>query len=426
MTSTDTVHLVSKADNCENVTVSLPTAAAPAELPPSSISVRPILLGLTSNNLSYARGGDLLHWWKTYPLPSTTPAPYNDPSRWGIVPAWGYALVLQSNLPDIPSNSILWGYWPTATVPTMLHLEPGDPSGHWIEVSSHRKPLMPLYNRYVQVEAQDKDRMAWTALFQGVWIGGYLLSEAVFAPDVQHQEPIHPLGAAVGLPWSAQDADLSSAVVVTLGASTKTARSFAWNLFHRPKTSGPVGFLQVTSSPAALETAAKKSDWGGATKALAYTEIDQAAEWIAGLHPSKVVIVDCGARDSVLGQLCQAIQEHPVLQESNRMILQVGSQQKVYTMDEVTAARASMQAMGKIQYNTSGIQDTLIEREGAGAYFGKVSQRWEQWLDERDSVVPDMHVVWGEGIAGENGIQGGWQRLATGSVRPEEGLIYTM
>jgi hypothetical protein len=99
---------------------------------------------------------------------------------------------------------------------------------------------------------------------------------------------------------------------------------------------------------------------------------------------------------------------------------------QVYTTEEVHAARAAMQSLGKIQYNTSGLQDTIIEREGAAAYFGKVTRRWKGWLADRASAIPDMNLVWGQGIDGENGIYGGWERLSNGQVRPEEGLVYAL
>ncbi|KAL4982229.1 hypothetical protein BDW68DRAFT_195538 [Aspergillus falconensis] len=426
-TNPEMIHVVCKADNRQHAVVEI-ASSLDHNLPSSSLRARPILLGLTSNNLSYARGGDLLHWWKTYPVPPTAPAPYNDQSSWGIVPAWGYATVAESNIPEISPDSLIWGYWPTSTSPTLLRLERSDPEGHWVEVSSHRQQLMPIYNRYERVlpdEEKELDERAWGTVFRGVWVAGYLLNEYVFSPDPRAREPVHPLGAASGLPWSAHDADLSSAVVVVLAASTKVARSFSWCLFGRPRESGPLGLVQVTSSPGALQEVADRKGWGGASKALAYTEIDQATEWIEGLQPSKVVIVDCGARDNVLGQICQNIQES-ALWSCKTVILQVGSQQKVYTADEVQAARAAMQSLGKIQYNTSGIQDTIINREGAATYFGKVSRRWKEWLAHRESAIPDMGLVYGQGIAGEDGIYGGWEKLSNGEVRPEEGLVYAL
>ncbi|GFF81012.1 hypothetical protein IFM60648_05897 [Aspergillus lentulus] len=426
-TNPEMIHVVCKADNRQHAVVNVPPSVD-QKLPSLSLRARPILLGLTSNNLTYARGGDLLHWWKTYPVPPTAPAPYNDQSSWGIVPAWGYATVTESNVPGIPPDTQLWGYWPTSTSRTLLRLEPSEPEGHWVEVSSHRQQLMPIYNRYEQVPSdEDKkpDDKAWGALFRGIWVAGYLLSEYVFPPDPRTREPVHPLGAASRLPWSVDDADLSSAVVVVLGASTKTARSFSWCLFDRPRPSGPLGFVQVTSSPGVLQKVADSKGWGDVSMAVAYTEIDQATEWIETLQPSTVVIIDCGARENVLSQICQHLQQS-ALRSCKTVILQVGSQQKVYTAEEVQAARAAMQSMGKIQYNTSGAQDTIINREGAATYFGKVSCRWKEWLADRASAIPDIQLVWGEGIAGDNGIYGGWERLSNGDVHPEEGLVYAL
>ncbi|KAK9595456.1 hypothetical protein V6Z92_001966 [Aspergillus fumigatus] len=94
-TNSETIHVVNKADNRQHAVVNL-DSSLDEELPVSALRARPILLGLTSNNLSYARGGDLLHWWETYPVPHTAPPPYNDQASWGIVPAWGYATVTES------------------------------------------------------------------------------------------------------------------------------------------------------------------------------------------------------------------------------------------------------------------------------------------------------------------------------------------
>jgi hypothetical protein len=54
------MHVVSKADNAVTATVELKPTDRP--LASSSIRVATSLISLSSNNLSYARGGDLLHW----------------------------------------------------------------------------------------------------------------------------------------------------------------------------------------------------------------------------------------------------------------------------------------------------------------------------------------------------------------------------
>ncbi|PIG89900.1 hypothetical protein AARAC_003524 [Aspergillus arachidicola] len=406
MSQTETIHVISKKDNSQHAVVTIDNPSSDTrQLPPSSVRVRPLILSLSSNNLSYARAGELLHWWDTYPVPSEAPAPYNDQSAWGIVPAWGYATVLESTT-DIAPGSTIWGFWPTSGLPTVLTLIPGQPRGHWTEVSEHRKRLMTYYNRYEVVSEDDRDTMAWTAAIRAIWGAGYLLSEYVFSST---GTPVHPYGDAAGLSWTTEDADLSSAVVVNLAASTKTARSFTYNLLCRPTGSGPLGVLQITSSPEALERAA---------------ELQIAKRQSGAGPPAKLVIVDYGARDNVLMRLRELVQSHEALQDCKVVIIQVGGQQKVYTEEELREAYASMKALGMIQSNASTTRDTAIELDGPEAFFDRMNLRWKQWLDDRASTVPDMRLVWGKGVAGTEGMYGGWERLIKGDVRPEEALVY--
>lgn len=57
------VHVVSKADNRVHAVATLEHSEYEQQrLAASSVRVQPLLITLSSNNLSYARGGDLLHW----------------------------------------------------------------------------------------------------------------------------------------------------------------------------------------------------------------------------------------------------------------------------------------------------------------------------------------------------------------------------
>ncbi|KAE8395283.1 hypothetical protein BDV23DRAFT_194900 [Aspergillus alliaceus] len=385
----------------------LSTVEVPAsDLSPSSVCVRPLLLSLISNNLAYARTGEILPW--------------------GIVPAWGYATVLESTA-DIALGSTLWGFWPTSGLPTDLTLVPGKPSGHWIEVSEHRKQLMTYYNRYVAVSEDDWEQMAWTAAFRAIWGAGYLPSEYFF---FSHAWPAcHPLGTVPGVNWSAEDGVLSTAVVVNLGVSTKTARSLTSNLLCRPRGTGPLGVLQVTSVPETLEQAAeqriaKHQLVTGPVKALAYSDVDQTVLWLARLEPSKLVVIDCDAPGDVLVQLRDLVQAHPEIQSAKFVIILVSGQQKVYTEADNRDWSTAIQQLGKIQSNASGAQDAAIEPDGPKEYFTRIHRRWEQWLDDRASTVPDRRLVWGKGVTGTEGLDGGWDRLTKGDVRPDEALVY--
>lgn len=145
---------------------------------------------------------------------------------------------------------------------------------------------------------------------------------------------------------------------------------------------------------------------------------------MAGLKAFKIVIVDFGARDNILDQLVESMKNHPVLRSCTLAIIQVGSQQKIYTDEDVLATKEEMSRFGKVQYNTSGVQDTVMQLNGAATYFDTVTQLWDQWLRNRHRSIPDMRIVWGKGISGADGIEGGWQRLCQGLVDGGEGLVY--
>lgn len=59
------IHVISKSNNADHATVSLEESSypEPKELGPDCVRVRPVVISLTSNNLSYARLGDVLHWY---------------------------------------------------------------------------------------------------------------------------------------------------------------------------------------------------------------------------------------------------------------------------------------------------------------------------------------------------------------------------
>ncbi|KGO46291.1 Protein of unknown function DUF2855 [Penicillium expansum] len=435
------VHVISKLDNRQHASFNLEVPAQ-RELSDSSVRIRTQLISLSSNNLTYARMGGFLRWWDAYPVSEDYPAPYNDSSAWGIVPAWGYATVEETTIPELSKGTLIYGFWPTISTPTDLKLKRGSPDGHWVEISDHRQQLMPLYNRYrvtptstpifdlttahnpLSDSAQDElDRMAWTALFIG-GVAGFVLSEYVFSSSPT-QPPIHPLGNQAGLQWTLSDGDLSSAVVVNLAASTKTARVFSYYLSRKPDSSAPLGLLHVTSAVSRIEEADRSLPTSVPSKVVAYGDVDSkgSAEWLASRKPSKIVIIDFGGRANALKDTLSLIKNHTELQSCKVVIVQVGNEQKVYSTEELVAGRAAMEELGKVQYNTSGVQDTVLESVGPEAYFATRDAQWEKWLDERHLSEPGLQIVFGSGVSG---VEGGWDRLCRGQVGAEEGLVYKM
>lgn len=141
--------ILSKNDNTKQSIVTLSSSSSDLEppLPPSAIRVKTTLIALTANNLGYAALGTRLHWWDAFPVPTSAPPPFNDSSAYGIVPAWGYATVLESTI-SIAPGSLLWGFWPVSTHPVILRLKATSPENHWLECSDHRKNIISFYQRY--------------------------------------------------------------------------------------------------------------------------------------------------------------------------------------------------------------------------------------------------------------------------------------
>jgi hypothetical protein len=191
---------------------------------------------------------------------------------------------------------------------------------------------MTIYNQYRGVpeilsissfQGDELHQAAWEILFRPTWGTGYLIAQHVFSPETQ--PPIHPLG--INANWTAEDADLSHAVVISLSASGKTARSCAWHLAQRPKTSGPLGILQISSSP----NIGPKYRLPMATRTVTYNDISSAEtlEWVTRLNPSRIVILDFGGRGNSLDDLLASLDSDAVLRSLKVNILQIGSEQKV-------------------------------------------------------------------------------------------------
>ena len=152
--------------------------------------------GITSNNLSYAAAGDVLGYWSFFPTA--------DPA-WGVVPAWGFATVIESRHPDLEIGEEIFGFLPMAR---HVILEPHDVSAaSFSDQFEHRTGLHPWYNRYYRT----RDDPAST-------------------PEFRHLQPV--LWALFMTGWMlAQEfeanADFGADHILVASASSKTAYSFA-------------------------------------------------------------------------------------------------------------------------------------------------------------------------------------------------------
>lgn len=438
---TDSVIQVLRKDDFSQQTLrTLPASTPLDELPPFSVRVRSTIIALTVNNLSYAIGGDMLHWWDTYPVPPSLPAPYNDRNQYGIVGAWGFATVLESSIKSLVPGTLLRGYLPVSTLPTVLQLAPAGAKGHWIEGSPHREKLFPLYQRYVVADAVQSttdlasphklDSLAWDAVLGVLWECGYLLNRFCF-PFGRSVKPIHPFGNGQ---WTSDDADLSDTAVVLLAASGKTALSFAQQLHDaRNPGSGPLTVVAVTSQSAT----AFLQGTGYHAAVLSYDDLKQQPDKLlsainstATEPPKRILLCDFGARGTVTEDVHRLLQEGGQSAPSSApppkvTTLGIGLEARVYTGADLAGLGERAAKLSLVQLNTSGLRDRAIELSGEEAYFTDVSTRWREFKER--GCVSGMKPKWGQGMVGEDGVEGFWNRLCGKgdgvSAKPEEGLV---
>ena len=421
MSSEYQVHVVSK----ENIANHAVVSASKAALPPvddGHVRVRTIIISLTINTQTYARLGGVRNWWDTYPVSHDLPEPYNDRSRYGICPAWGYGEVLDSKVSGISTGELLWGFWPSSSLPVELRLVPAGVTGHWIEKSEGRQSLMNLYQRYVIAEPglriQSLDEAQWKEMALGavftVWQAGYLLNAYVFG-----SRSTHPLGIGE---WSKEDTDLSSAVVVALSASGKTARGFIHHLKHdRSSDEGPLGLLSITA--ARIKTFVPESSLPAKTVAYEDATGKETMDWMISQRPRKVVVVDFGGRGNSLYTLLGALKTN--LSDVKVVVIGVGGAADALTPKDVGAwAQQTATLENRVQMNTSGLRDTAMDRYGEEAYFNAYENAWQSFV--KSPAISDLKLEIREGIAGDNGFEGGWTQLCEGQVPGDVALVYRL
>lgn len=83
-----------------------------------------------------------------------------------------------------------------------------------------------------------------------------------------------------------------------------------------------------------------------------------------------------------------------------------------------------MSRLNKYQFFAPGIRVAVLSSHDREADLENTNRLWEEWQNEREKATPGMKIVWGDGVDGEMGIEGGWTRLCQGKVGSEEGMVY--
>ncbi|KAF2176371.1 hypothetical protein K469DRAFT_645813 [Zopfia rhizophila CBS 207.26] len=412
MASPPTIQILEKVDYSKQHIVSLPDASF-SPLAPSSLRLQSKIIGLTTNNFSYARFGNLLGWWDIHTLPPNTPAPYNDASTYGRISAWGYAEIIESTVPDIPAGKSVYGYLPIGTLPVDVRVEFPGLKSQVVVLNEHRQHLWKIYNRYevcppiAELEKEkSRDFLGWDSLMQGLFGTSYNLNAHGFAWDDTNR--LHPGGEGE---WTAEDANLDDSAVILLSASGKTAMAFAHQLRHnRPKQHQPKAVIGVCSSKS-KETTEKG---GFYDHVLLYSESSAAKELVGRSSPHRVLLIDFGAREGATETWNNILSSLSV----PLTFVTVGGEVKPLTPE---AATKRLEQMWKqIVVNASLLREKGIET-GGDKYFEEFYRAFDDF--KRDGGIPGVTLKW------ENGMEAwgkAWDRLCRDEVAADTGLVFKL
>ena len=107
---------------------------------PGEVLLRVDRVGVTVNNVTYARLGDALRYWDFFPATD----------GFGRVPLWGFADVEASNVDGVSAGTRVYGYLPSSS---HLIARPEVSRGGFRDASEHRAQLPGVYNVYADTSA---------------------------------------------------------------------------------------------------------------------------------------------------------------------------------------------------------------------------------------------------------------------------------
>lgn len=136
----------------------------------------------TSNNTTYAVVGDLVGYWKFFPIPE---------EGHGIIPCWGFATVTASKCKGVEEGSSFYGYYPMGS---HLVVTPDKISERgFTDVASHRTELPAIYNQYINTSNDPmyrKDMEAFLAIFRPLFTTSFLIHDQFAQNDFYNAKQI--------------------------------------------------------------------------------------------------------------------------------------------------------------------------------------------------------------------------------------------
>lgn len=189
-----------------------PTANNLAE---GQILVKVDQFAFTSNNITYATVGEMVGYWKFFPVSD----------EWGIIPVWGFADVIASKNEGIQVGERFYGYYPMGSHLIMSPIKVK--STNFSDGISHRQALPPIYNNYINTKTDpgySKQGEAIQSLFRPLFTTSFLIDDFMEDNDF-----------------------FGGATIILTSASSKTAIGLAHLLANR-KSDRSLNIIGLTST----------------------------------------------------------------------------------------------------------------------------------------------------------------------------------
>ena len=141
---------------------------------PGEALLRVDRVGMTANNVTYARMGEAMRYWDFFPA--------NE--GWGRVPLWGFAEVEASNVDDVAVGTRVYGFLPSSS---HLVIRPSLSAGGIADASEHRAELPRAYNVYVDTSVDPGYREEYEdlqILYRPLFITSFMLDDYLIDADL--------------------------------------------------------------------------------------------------------------------------------------------------------------------------------------------------------------------------------------------------
>lgn len=182
-------------------------SSAPLDPPDGHVVMKLDRFALTSNNISYALGGDFLDYWGFFPTEA----------GWGRLPVMGYGVVTASAHPDIAVGGRYFGFFPVGShhVVNCELTRAG-----FTDMGPHREKHAVVYRNFDRVDDVENNTDNAHLIFRGLFITSFLAEDFLRAADF-----------------------FGATQVVITSASSKTSLALA----HSLRVSGTMRIVGLTS-----------------------------------------------------------------------------------------------------------------------------------------------------------------------------------